>query len=109
MHKIPIVFKIQDSLINSQIEGNGIPHSLYVKFEINLSSLTLFKLSTLFSRVKLRANFSNSSIDSKLRFFMLALGYTSKFCPINQEIFGFFNVTIAGLLSSSKFKKKMKN
>ena len=109
MHKIPNVFKIQDSLINSQIEVNGISHSVYVKFEINLSSLTLFKLSTLLSRVKLRANFPNSSIDSKLRFFMLVLGYTSKFCPINQEIFGFFNVTIAGLLSSSKFKKKMKN
>ena len=81
-------------------------HSLYVKFEINVSSI-LWKLPALFSTVKLRPNFPNSSIDSKLGFFVLVLRY--KFFPINQEIFGFLNVALAGLLNSSQFKIKMKN
>ena len=44
MHRIPIAFKIQFFpvetffpiiyLINSSIRGNGISHSLYVKFEM---------------------------------------------------------------------------
>ena len=54
---------------------------------MNVNSLILWKLPTLFSTVKLRSNFSNSSIDSKLGFFVLVLGYTSKFFPVNQEIF----------------------
>ena len=40
---------------------------------------------------------------------MLVLGYTSTFFPINKEIFGFFNVALAGLLNFSQFKKNMKN
>ena len=79
----------------------------YVKFEINGNSLILWKLPTLFSTVKLRSNFPNSSIDSKLGFFVLVLRY--KFFPINQEIFGFLNVTLARLLNSSQFKMKMQN
>ena len=74
---------------------------------MNVNSLILWKLPTLFSTVKLRSNFSNSSIDSKLGFFVLVLRY--KFFPINQEIFGFLNVALAGLLNSSQFKIKMKN
>ena len=76
---------------------------------MNVNSLILWKLPTLFSTVKLRSNFSNSSIDSKLGFFVLVLGYTSKFFPINKKIFGFLNVALAGLLNFSQFKKKMKN
>ena len=76
-------------------------------FEINVNSLILWKLPTLFSTVKRRSNFPNSSIDSKLGFFMLVLGY--KFFSINQEIFGFLNVALTGLLNSSKFKIKIKN
>ena len=64
---------------------------------MNVNSLILWKLPTLFSTVKLRSNFSNSSIDSKLGFFVLVLGYTSKFFPINEKIFGFLNVALAGL------------
>ena len=78
----------------------------YVKFERNVNSI-LWKFPTLFSTVKLRSNFPNSSIDSKLGFFVLVLRY--KFFPINQEIFGFLNVALAGLLNSSQFKIKMKN
>ena len=76
---------------------------------MNVNSLILWKLPTLFSTVKLRSNFSNSSIDSKLGFFVLVLGYTSKFFPINKKIFGFLNVALAGLLNFSQFKKKMKS
>ena len=75
---------------------------------MNVNSLILWKLPTLFSTVKLRSNFSNSSIDSKLGFFVLVLGYTSNFLPINKAIFGFLNVALAGLLHFSQFKKKMK-
>ena len=74
---------------------------------MNVNSLILWKLPTLFSTVKLRSNFSNSSIDSKLGFFVLVLRYN--FFPINQEIFGFLNAALAGLLNSSQFKIKMKN
>ena len=80
---------------------------LYVKFEINVNNLILWKLPTLFSTVKLRSNFPNSSIDSKVIFFVLVLRY--KFFPINQEIFGFLIVALTGLLNSSQFKIKMKN
>ena len=85
-------------------------HWLYVKFEINVNSLILFYVlcPTLFSTVKLRTNFPNSSIDSKLGFFLLVLGYTFKFFPINQVIFGFLNAALVGLLNSSQFKKKVK-
>ena len=85
-------------------------HWLYVKFEINVDSLILFYVlcPTLFSTVKLRTNFPNSSIDSKLGFFLLVLGYTFKFFPINQVIFGFLNAALVGLLNSSQFKKKVK-
>ena len=79
----------------------------YVKFEINGNSLILWKLPTLFSTVKLRSNFPNSSIDSKLVFFVLVL--RCKIFPIKKEIFGFLNVALAGLLNSSQFKVKMKN
>ena len=81
--------------------------SLYVKFEINVNSLILWKLPILFSTVKLRSNFPNSSIDSKLGISVLVLRY--KFFPINQEIFGLLNVALAGLLNSSQFKIKMEN
>ena len=77
--------------------------------EINVNSPILCNLPNLFSTVKLRANVPNSSIDSKFGLFALVLGYTSKFFPINQVIFRFLNVALAGLLNSSQFKKKMKN
>ena len=96
---------LTNSLINSLIRGNGISHSLYDKFEISVNSLILWKLPTLFSTVKLRSNFPNSSIDSKLGFFVLVLRY--KFFPINQEIFGFLNVALAGHLNFSQLKIKM--
>ena len=85
-------------------------HWLYVKFEINVNSLILFYVlcPTLFSTVKLRTNFPNSSIDSKLGFLLLVLGYTFKFFPINQVIFGFLNAALVGLLNSSQFKEKIK-
>ena len=40
---------------------------------------------------------------------MLVLGYAFTFFPINKEIFGLFNVALAGLLNFSQFKKNMKN
>ena len=43
-----------NSLINRKLEVYGISHSLYVKFEINVNSLNLRKLTILFSTVKLR-------------------------------------------------------
>ena len=82
-------------------------NSQCVKFEINVNSLILWKFPTVFSTVKLRSTFPNSSIDPKLGFFVLVLCY--KFFPTNQEIFGFLNVALTGLLKSSQFKIEMKN
>ena len=42
------------------------------------------KIPILFSTVKLRTNFPKSSINSKLGFFVLLLGYTFKFFPITE-------------------------
>ena len=42
------------------------------------------KIPILFSTVKLRTNFPKSSINSKLGFFVLFLGYTFKFFPITE-------------------------
>ena len=50
-----------------------------------------------FQQWNLEHKFPSSPIDSKLGFFVLVLGYTSKFFPINKKIFGFLNVALAGL------------
>ena len=47
-HIFPILLQIL------KLEVCGIYHSLYVKFEINVNSFILCKLSILFSTVKLR-------------------------------------------------------
>ena len=59
-------------------------------------------------------NFPNSSIDFLHRFqigifWVLVLGCTSRFFPINKEILGFLNVALAGLLDFFQFMKKIKN
>ena len=112
MRKIPNMFKTHffpaeniNSLINSYIRGNWISYSLYDKFEISVNSLILRKLRALFSTVKLRTKFPNSSINSKS--FVLVLCCTSKFSSINKEISGFLNVALAGPLEGTQFMIKL--
>ena len=40
-------------------------------------------------------------------FWVLVLGCTSRFFPINKKILGFLNVALAGLLDFSQFMKKI--
>ena len=82
MHKIPKVFKIQFFPAENMfcqffnkflIRDNGISHSLYVKFEINVNSLILWKLPTLFSTVKLKIKFSQFIHGFKIGTFCVGL------------------------------------
>ena len=52
-------------------------------------------------------NFLNSSIDSKLGFWVLVLRCVFKFFPIQKEILGYLNVALAGILNFSQFLKNM--
>ena len=120
MHRIPYVLKIRFFLQKTfflilwqilKLEVYAISHSLYVRFEIYANTLMLCKLHTclILNSQTLDILFPKSSIDSKLGFFVLILGYTFKFFPINKKIFGFSNVALAGLLNFSQLTKKMKN
>ena len=78
----------------------------------NVDSLALCKLPTLLLTVKLRLGHKFSQCIHRFKigiFWVLVLGCTSKFFPINQEIFEFLNVGLAGLLNFFWFKKKMKS
>ena len=57
-------------------------------------------------------NFPNSSIDFLHRFqigifWVLVLGCTSRFFPINKEILGFLNVALAGFFPIHEKNKKL--
>ena len=62
-------------------------------------------IPVLFSTVKL----SQVIHRFKIGIFCVDLRLYFQVFPINKKIFGFLNVALAGLLSFSQLKKKMKN
>ena len=54
-------------------------------------------------------SFSNSSIVQNWDFLSVGVRLYFQVFAINQEILGFLNVTLAGLLNFFQFMKKMKN
>ena len=90
--------------------GNGISNSLCEVWNVN--SLILSKLHILFSTVTLKLGHKCSQFIHifKIRiFWVLALGCTYKLFPIYNEILGFLNVALAGLLNFSQFMKNIEN
>ena len=90
--------------------GNGVSNSLCEVWNVN--SLILCKLHILFSTVtlKLGHTFSRFIHIFKIRtFWLLALGCTYKLFPIYNEILGFLNVALAGLLNFFQFMKNIEN
>ena len=66
-----------------------------------MNSLNLCKLPIVFSKAKLRFGHKFSQFIHKFKIgicWLLVLGSTSKFFPINKEILGFLNVALARLL-----------
>ena len=121
MHQIPNVFKFQFfpaesiffPILWQILKLEIMEYLIHYLLSFNVNSLNLLcKLPILFSTVKLRLGLKFFQFIHRFKigiFWVLMFGCTSKFFPINQDILGYLNVALAGLVNFQFMKIVKKN